>query len=67
MKGIAVETILYAVILVIAIILLTFLVMKLVPTFGDFISYSLNGVKESLCKLFGGLGEAFCKLSGVGE
>jgi len=58
MKGIAVETALYGLILVLAIVVLTFIIMKLVPSFGDFMTYSLKGVKESFCKMFGPLGVA---------
>jgi uncharacterized membrane protein len=44
MKGIAVETILYAIILVIALVLLVLLIKNLIPTFGNLVSSSLNGL-----------------------
>lgn len=53
MKGLAVETILYAIILVIALVILTFVITKLIPTFGDFVDSSLKGIKLSLCNSFG--------------
>lgn len=59
MKGIAVETVLYAIILVIALVILTFIIMKLIPAFGDFVDAALKGVKDSLCKSFGIAGWIF--------
>jgi uncharacterized membrane protein len=49
MKGLAVETVLYAVILALAMVLLTFLVKNLVPAAGDFITASL---KKASCDIF---------------
>jgi type II secretory pathway component PulF len=51
MKGIAVETVLYAVILVLALILITITVMKLIPAFGKFINATLAGIKRTLCDM----------------
>ncbi|GEM_PF-3087762 len=51
MKGIAVETVLYAVILVLALILITIIVMKLIPAFGKFINAVLAGIKKTLCDM----------------
>jgi len=56
MKGLAVETVLYGIILVLAIVIITFLVIKIIPAFGDFMSLSLKGIKGSFCKFFGPLG-----------
>jgi hypothetical protein len=47
-KGMAVETVLYAIILVIAVVVLTLLVRKMVPAFGDLISASMKGICNSL-------------------
>jgi len=56
MKGLAVETVLYGIILVFALILLSYVIMTLVPAFGNFMYNSLRGIKESFCRLFGPLG-----------
>lgn len=57
MKGLAVETILYGIILVIAIVIISVVIIKLVPTFGSFMEATMKGVKESLCGLFGFAGK----------
>ena len=60
MKGIAVETVLYAVILVLALILITITVMKLIPAFGNFISAALTGIKRNLCDMLPWLIRGLC-------
>ena len=51
MKGIAVETVLYAIVLVLALVLMTITVMKLIPAFGNFINAALAGIKKTLCDM----------------
>jgi phosphotransferase system glucose/maltose/N-acetylglucosamine-specific IIC component len=51
MKGIAVETVLYLIILAVAIVVLAFIAMKLIPAFGNFVTAALKGVKEGMCNL----------------
>jgi len=51
MKGIAVETVLYAVILVLALALITIIVMRLIPAFGNFINAALSGIKKTICDM----------------
>jgi type II secretory pathway component PulF len=52
-KGLAVETILYTVFLVLALIVITFLLMKLIPAFGDMLTNSMRSIKESFCNMLG--------------
>ena len=64
MKGIAVETVLYAIILVIGLIIMTMLISKLVPFFGDMIDSVAAGIKNMICKNLGFFGRLVfgCKL-----
>jgi hypothetical protein len=58
MKGLEMNLV-NLVILVIALAILTFVVFKLVPVFGSFVSNSLKGIKASLCKSMGLAGWMF--------
>lgn len=51
MKGLAVETMLYAIILVVAVVILTFLIVKLIPAFGDFVSAAMKGIMKEFCSM----------------
>jgi hypothetical protein len=51
MKGIAVETVLYAVVLVLALVLLTIIFMKVIPAFGQFVTSATAGIKKFICDL----------------
>ena len=51
MKGIAVETVLYAIVLVLALVLMTITIMKLIPAFGNFINAALAGIKKTFCDM----------------
>lgn len=52
MKGLEM-TIINLVILVIAIAIITIIIMRLIPAFGDFVSKSLKNIKDNLCKSIG--------------
>jgi type II secretory pathway component PulF len=49
MKGIAVETVLYAIVLVVALVLITIVFMKLIPAFGKFVDAAMSGIKNAVC------------------
>ena len=52
MKGIAVETIIYVIILILALAVLVFVITKMVPSFGSFIENMMKSIKESFEKYF---------------